>query len=534
MRQIGNYIVEDVPLGSGGMGQVLKGTTADGRTPVAIKEILPNFVQDVEYRARIESEINFLKKLNNPNVVKVFDHFEIDGKLYIVMELVEGMNIEQFVAANGKVAWQDAVKYMIGILRAMQDVHEHGIVHRDIKPGNIMIRPNGEICLLDFGVAKDVSNSAPFKPNMTVWGTVIGTDGYMSPEQASGLSIDHRSDIYALGCVLYFMVTGTHAFGNEKSELGMQRAISQGVFPRLTDKVKGLPSSLQNVLDHAVEKNMMKRIQSCREFANELADVLPVGTAINTAVGADTVKVSVGRQNCDICIGVENMKVSRHHADIQLRQFTGGEFYIYTDCSSNGTLIDGKMYRQGMTYNIPKGEFPEILLAGDPGCRVDMNEVASLLEAKKRKAIEAENALTGRGKNKKDDKKTDNNSGSSKETISFIEAIKNCVTKTNVYKGRASRAEFWWSYLFLAIIYTIIAIVFIASGYNRIVEWIVFSLCAALLISFISVGVRRLHDIGKSGAWMWLSLVPIANLVLLVFWVTPGSPETNKYGAPVK
>lgn len=388
MKQIGNYIIEDIPIGSGGMGHVYKGVAPDRLTPVAVKEILPNFVADIEYRSRIEREIEFLKKLNNDHVVRIYDHMELNGNLYIIMEYVEGLNVEQHVAQYGAIPWQTAVRYMVQLLMTMQDVHSNGIIHRDIKPGNIMIRPNDQICLLDFGVAKDTSTGSSGKG--TVYGTVIGTDGYMSPEQANGLSIDHRSDIYGLGCVLYYMLTGFHAFGSMVSELKMQLAITSGQFPPLADKIKGLPSKLQEVLDNAVNKNMMKRYQSCREFALDLGSLLPGGTMISSIQGVNQLIVSIGRENCDICIGLDKMKVSRHHADIALKQFTGGEFYVYTDCSSNGTTIDGHKLQRGMTYNIPKGSNPTILLANDPSCRLDINEVAAEIE-KKRKYFQSDN-----------------------------------------------------------------------------------------------------------------------------------------------
>lgn len=381
MKQIGNYVVEDKPIGSGGMGFIYKGVAPDGVTPVAVKQILPHFVADIEYKKRIESEIEFLKKLHNDHVVKIYDNMEIQGNLYIIMEYVDGLNVEQYVEKNGPIPWQDAVVYMTQLLDTMQDVHSTGIIHRDIKPGNIMIRSNGQICLLDFGVAKDSSNNN--KKGGTVFGTVIGTDGYMSPEQAEGLSIDHRSDIYGLGCVLYFMLTGTHAFGHIGSELKMQIAITRDAFPPLSQKVKGLPSKLQSVLDNAVNKNMMKRYQSCREFKLDLGSLLPHGTKIS-GIGANNVSVSIGRENCDICIGTDNMKVSRHHANVTLKQFTGGQFYVYTDCSSNGTTIDGIRLSRGMTHNIPKGAKPSIHLANDPTCRLDINIVAKELERKLR------------------------------------------------------------------------------------------------------------------------------------------------------
>lgn len=558
MRQVGKYIVEDVPLGSGGMGRVLKGAAPEG-FPVAIKEILPIFVSDVEYRARIESEINFLKKLNNPNVVKVYDHFEQDGNLYIVMELVEGHNIEQYVGINGPIPWQDAARYMVKLLETMQDVHEHGIVHRDIKPGNIMIRPNGEICLLDFGVAKDVSNNN--RSGGTVVGTIIGTDGYMSPEQSQGLSIDHRSDVYALGCVLYFMLTGKHAFGSTGSELTMHKIITEGKFPKLSDSIKGLPSSLQTVLDHAVDKNMMRRYQSCREFASQLAKVMPGGTQINSANRTREISVSVGRENCDICIAPESLKVSRHHADITKRHFTGGEFFIFSDCSSNGTMINGQMLRKGMSYNIPVGQNPEILLAGDPSCRLDMAEVAEAFARKKAMMDAAE----GAGAQSSASGSFDAHAGYSdsgfppppgpgygpgpmpgsgprraprpnSDSESFFGAVKTCFNKYATFSGRASRAEFWWFQLFNFIISAIVGMIcgfMVAATYEPSYAFLSYIWAFAILLPSWAVCVRRLHDTNRSGWNLLLGLIPlVGGIILLVWFCQRGTEGPNKYGTP--
>lgn len=373
MRQISNYQVEDMPIGSGGMGQVLKGYAPDG-TPVAIKEILPQFVMDMEYRSRIDREINFLKKLNSGNIVKIYDNFQLGNNLYIVMEMVEGHNIEQYVAQHGAIPVERAVQYMIKILQTMQYVHEENIIHRDIKPSNIMIRPNDDICLLDFGIAKDTTSTV----GGTLVGTVIGTDGYMSPEQADGMSIDHRSDIYSLGCVFYFMLTGHHAYNKLDSDVETKLNIVNTPFPRISKYVEGVPQSIQDVMDHATDKNMLKRYQSCREFCSELMKVSGTGTHVSGNKQQD-ISVSVGRENCDICVGVNNYKVSRHHADIHLRNFTGGTFYVYTDCSSNGTMIDGKMYTKGMSCNIPNGTTPTIYLAADPTSQLNWDDVRAAM-----------------------------------------------------------------------------------------------------------------------------------------------------------
>ena len=532
-------MVEEIPIGSGGMGHVFRGVGPDGTTPVAIKQILPNFVSDIEYRSRIEREIEFLKKLNNDHVVHIYDHFEMDGNLFIVMELVEGDNVEQYVSKNGAIPWQDAVNYMVQLLLTMQDVHAHGIIHRDIKPGNVMIRPDGRICLLDFGVAKDNTTSSQ-KNGGTVFGTVIDTDGYMSPEQAQGLSIDHRSDIYGLGCVLYYMLTGTHVFGHVGSELKMQIAITSGEFPPLVEKVKGLPKRLQTVMDNAVNKNMMKRYQSCKEFATDLSSLLPGGTLINTVNRTGPVSVSVGRENCDVCIGTDNMKVSRHHADITLKRFTGGEFYVYTDCSSNGTTIDGYGLRRGMTYNIPKGTTPVILLAGEPSCRLDLMEVERVLNQKAQVSVPAEentvktpemperkssHAPSPRPMAPRPPKKA-----SGTDASSFGGAIASCFKKYAVFSGRASRAEYWWFWLFNLLVEGVF--VTLAVAVHPLVFYIllyVFGL--VVLLPNLAVTVRRLHDTGRSWVNIFFGLIPlVGGIILLVFMLMKGNPGPNKYG----
>lgn len=392
MKQISQYSVEDEPLGRGGMGQVLKGYTPNG-LPVAIKEILPEFASDMEYRTRIDKEVSFLKKLTHDGIVRVYDYFSLGENLYIVMELVEGENIEQLVVRDGRMTVERAVDYMIKILQTMQYIHEQGIIHRDIKPSNIMVRPNGSICLLDFGVAKD--SSAENTVGGTLIGTVIGTDGYMSPEQAEGMSIDHRSDIYALGCVLFYMLTGNHAYSKFESEVQTKLNIVNTPFPRLTKYVKGLPSFLQDVLDHATDRNMLRRYQSCREFCSELMRLAGVGTQIRTGARSQSLRISIGREGCDLLVFSDNYKVSRHHADVELKEFTGGRFYIYTDCSSNGTLINGQTYTRGMSCNIPYDTPPAIYLAADGNCQLNWNEVRQLLDQRLKEAESSDSQDTG-------------------------------------------------------------------------------------------------------------------------------------------
>lgn len=388
MRQIANYTVEDEPLARGGMGQIFRGHDSQGHV-VAIKEILPEFANDLTIVSRIEKEVEFLVKIDHPSIVRLYSAFRDPGThcYYIVMELVEGVNIEQYVMRNGAMPEQQAVEYMLKILDAMQCVHNAHIVHRDIKPSNIMIRPDGNVCLLDFGVAKDMDNGAG-----TIVGSIIGTSGYMSPEQADGFSINSRSDIYSLGCVFFYMLTGHHAFNTLASEFETKNAILTNKFPRLSKYKSGLSDVLQKVLDKATDKNMMHRYQSCYEFMAALRN----GTQISYS-GAQKaqVSISVGREMCDIILEDSEQKISRHHADIEIREFTGGKFYVFTDCSANGTIIDGKKVNK-QSVNIPiNGKVPEIYLAGVKDGRLDWEKVVAEMDKRMQAIQVADNPGNG-------------------------------------------------------------------------------------------------------------------------------------------
>lgn len=532
MRYISNYSVEDVPIGSGGMGKVLKGISPDNR-PVAIKEILPQFVTDMEYRSRIESEIRFLTQLNHESVVHVYDHFECDGKLYIVMELVEGMNIEQYVASRGPMRWDEAMGYLVKLLDTLQYVHEKNIVHRDIKPSNIMIRPDGRICLLDFGVAKDVGSNT----GGTVFGTVIGTDGYMSPEQAEGLTIDSRSDVYALGCVLYFMLTGRHAYAKMASEHETQYNIKFKPFPRLADADPSIPAKVQAVLDGAVDKNMLKRYQSCREFRDRILKVLPNGTQVNSSITDEIISVSIGRENCDICVGSDNFRVSRHHADVKLKSFTGGQFYVYTDCSANGSVVNGQMLTKGMTVHIPMGQTPEIFLAGDLTCRLDFGEVAKMLrqkydEAQKNSSVEESPVIESTvNVNLRPAPRRGNG-------MTFTESVKTCLLKYATFSGRASRGEYWWFQFLNMAVVTSLLLMYVISDFKVEFPGIIVVYSLAVFVPTLAVTLRRLHDTGHGWGALAIgyfgSMVPLVGLAasiwMLVQLAKKGDEMTNEYG----
>lgn len=383
MKQISIYQVDETPIGAGGMGRVLRGKDPQGRD-VAIKEILPEFAQDLEIRARTEREVELLQQLNNDSIVKVYDQFPLNDNFYIVMELVDGLNVEQYVQKYNALLPERAAMFMVKILDAMQFVHEKNFVHRDMKPNNIMIRNDERICILDFGIAKDLGNNSGLT---TIFGSILGSDGYMSPEQANGFSIDHRADIYALGCVLYFMLTGHHAYDTLSSDFETAQNIVNTPFPRLSKySNRKFDPRLQKILDHATDSNMMRRYQSCREFRKDLVALYPNADPLHTKISAsktENVVITVGREECDIIINDPLFKVSRSHLDINYRQFTGGRFYVITDHSSNGTMVNGQTLQHGQSCHVPAdGPDPQVYLACDGNYLLNWTQVKEVISAK--------------------------------------------------------------------------------------------------------------------------------------------------------
>lgn len=381
MRHIANFTVEDEPIARGGMGQVFRGHDNKGNA-VAIKEILPEFATDWTIMSRIEKEVEFLVKMEHPSIVKLYSAFRDDNSqsYYIIMEMVDGMNLEQYVSRKGALPEEKAVEIMLKVLDALQCVHNANIVHRDLKPSNIMIRDDGRVCLLDFGVAKDMDYGGN-----TIAGSIIGTSGYMSPEQAEGYSINKLSDIYSLGCVFFYMLTGHHAFNTLASDFETIDAIITQEFPKLSKYNKNVNPTIQKILDKATARNMMQRYQSCYEFIAALNS----GTHVShRGIGRISVMLTVGREKCDITISDKECKISRHHADIELKEFTGGKYYVFIDCSANGSIVNGKLVKRSSVSIPSNGNSPKILLAGVQDGVLDWKKVVEELD-KRAKALDS-------------------------------------------------------------------------------------------------------------------------------------------------
>jgi serine/threonine-protein kinase len=257
---IGRYRVTRA-LGRGAMGMVYEGLDARAGRRVAIKTLLAAELQasDVdEAVARFRREAEAGQRLTHPNIVAVHDHGEQDGMSFIVMEYADGEDLKQ-VLARRRLKRDEAYEVMKQILVALDYSHRHGVVHRDMKPANVMVRPGPRIQVMDFGIARIDSSS------LTQVGTVVGTPTHMAPEQLVALPVDSRADLWSCGVILYEMLTGTNPFAAPTPASVMHRVLQLDVPPPSTVD-RSVPPAWDAVLRRALERRPGDRFQSAREF----------------------------------------------------------------------------------------------------------------------------------------------------------------------------------------------------------------------------------------------------------------------------
>jgi serine/threonine-protein kinase len=259
----GRYRMES-PLGQGGMAQVFKGTDTVLGREVAIKILSLQYAKDQSFVDRFRREAQAAARLNHPNVVGVYDTGSDDGTHYIVMEFVEGRTLADFLSSGGSLLPERAVELASSVCVALSEAHKAGIVHRDIKPGNIMVTRGGEVKVMDFGIARAASAET-----VTATATVLGTASYLSPEQAQGKPVDARSDIYSLGIVLYEMLVGRVPFGGDSAVAVAYKHVQEPPEPpsRINPDIS---PSLEAVVMRALAKNPDNRYQTAEEFCADL------------------------------------------------------------------------------------------------------------------------------------------------------------------------------------------------------------------------------------------------------------------------
>lgn len=259
----GRYEITEL-IGVGGMADVYKAMDVMEDRTVAVKILKPEFAENEEFLRRFRNESKAIAVLSHPNIVKIYDVGFTDEIQFIVMEYIDGITLKEFIERQGILKWKDALHFITQILRALQHAHDKGIVHRDIKPQNIMLFTDGTIKVMDFGIARFSRIDGKTLSDKT-----IGSVHYISPEQARGDMTDERSDIYSVGVMLYEMLTGKKPFdGDNPVAIALKHMQEEAVPPR--EIMPAIPEALEEIVIHAMEREPARRYQSAAEMIRDI------------------------------------------------------------------------------------------------------------------------------------------------------------------------------------------------------------------------------------------------------------------------
>jgi predicted Ser/Thr protein kinase len=377
-EEVGGYRVTE-RIGEGGMGAVYLAEKSDTGEAFALKVLLAGQADNQEFRRRFERESRYASELNHPNIVRVHDFGESNGQAFMIMEYVPGRDLTAELA-GGPLTPERTIEILEQVASALDAVHETGLYHRDVKPANVLVAEDAEggglrCRLTDFGLSKQPDqDSSP----LTSAGFFVGTCQYVAPEQILAKDLDHRVDVYSLGCLLYECLAGEPPFSRPREEHVLYAHI-QDPPPKLTAVRPELPEAIDAVIEKALAKDPDGRYPSCGELVDaarealfpggvpaaaeasaEPAEAAPAGDCLRlrvTAGNADGAEIRVddefriGRQEPgDGTLG-QDAEISRHHARIAR---AGGGFVIEDLGSRNGTLVNGRPITG-----------PEILSPGD-------------------------------------------------------------------------------------------------------------------------------------------------------------------------
>jgi len=261
----GRYNIYEI-IGVGGMAVVYKAYDTLNQMTVAIKVLKDEYLNNEEFCRRFRNESKAVAMLNHPNIVKVFDVKLSQNLQYIVMEYINGITLKEYIEQQREIRWKEAVHFTIQILRALQHAHNKGIIHRDIKPQNIMLLEDGSIKVTDFGIAKFTGSET-----RTITDKAIGSVHYIAPEQARGGQTDERSDMYSVGVILYEMLTGKLPFEADNAvSVAVMQLQSEPKLPRSINNA--IPEGLEEITMHAMQKNLEQRYQSATAMLKDIED----------------------------------------------------------------------------------------------------------------------------------------------------------------------------------------------------------------------------------------------------------------------
>ncbi len=281
------YELEEL-VGTGGMSSVYRARDNLLERDVALKVLHEQFTADGDYVERFRREARSVAQLSHPNIVTVIDRGEQGDRQFIVFEYIEGENLKALVQRKGPLPEQQAVELTLQIAKALGFAHDHGLVHRDVKPQNVLLNGDGRAKVTDFGIAR----SLDVKGGLTQTGTVMGTSDYIAPEQARGQRVDAQSDIYSLGAVLYELLTGQVPFPGDNFVAVALRHINEPV-PSIREQRPELSPHLDAIVRRAMAKDPGERFGSMDELCSELSDCLAPESATS---GAETMIVAPQRR----------------------------------------------------------------------------------------------------------------------------------------------------------------------------------------------------------------------------------------------
>ena len=287
-------------IASGGMGEVFQAHDKTLDRTVALKVLRAGLGSDHDFVAKFRKEATIAGRLSHPNIVQVYDFGQADdGSAYMAMELVEGQNLREVLNTNGRLRPAVAARIAGQVCAALESARKAGLVHRDIKPENILLTADGQVKVADFGLSRTMAES-----HATQAGTLFGTAHYLAPEQVEGKTSDHRADLYALGVVLYEMLTGATPFSGDTPLVVAYQHVRETV-PRPGEKIAGVPPTLDEIVARATSRDPAKRFGSASEMGEALRNAMPrtdtgeVGTLVHptTAIPIGTQEtINLGRR----------------------------------------------------------------------------------------------------------------------------------------------------------------------------------------------------------------------------------------------
>ena len=259
----GRYELEEL-VGSGGMSSVYRSHDRLLERPVALKILHEQFTRDDDYVERFRREARAVAQLTHPNIVTVIDRGEQDGRQFIVFEYVDGLNLKELLEQEGTLSPREAIELGLQVARGLAFAHEQGLVHRDVKPQNVIIDAEGRAKVTDFGIARSLDVDG-----MTITGTIMGTSNYIAPEQARGQAVDEQTDVYSLGCVLYELLAGEVPYEGDNFVAVAMRHVNEPV-PSVREIRSDVPLRLDWAIQQAMAKDPHDRFDSMDDFAAEL------------------------------------------------------------------------------------------------------------------------------------------------------------------------------------------------------------------------------------------------------------------------